>query len=381
MAANSQISTRPPPATLTPTLTQPIQDATERCRRPRRTKPKPAASKNFLVSTGRTLFKGMTFGEVRRMQIDLETNSLSPTAADAGIFMIAASDNQGHEEILIGDEAEMLRRVTALVQEWDPDVIEGHNFYGFDLPYLRARASRLGVSLAWGRPRPDRGGERGEISVGAERNCAIGAISRPFLGHYVWGRHIVDTLFQTQRFDLAKGEISSYGLKECAKTYHIAEPERVYLDRAEIVDIYRRDPERVRAYALADVRETRRLAEIVCPTEFYQTQMVPDAYGSVAITGSGEKLNSIFVRAYLQNGHAVSRQQAPAPYAGGYTEIRVSGVVRHIVKADVESLYPSIMVTNGISSSSDTLGLMLPMLKELTRRRLKAKASASAAGA
>ena len=325
-----------------------------------------SASKQFLLGTGRTLFKGMAFPDVRRMQVDIETTDLSPVAPGACIFLIACSDNQGHEEVLVGEEREMLLRLNELVQEWDPDVIEGHNIYAFDLPWLRTRAKAQGVTLNWGR-------DGSELSVGAERNCAIGANTRPFTGHYIWGRHIIDTLFATQRFDLAKGEISSYGLKEVAKHYHIAEPDRVYLDRSDILQLWKADPERVTAYAIADVRETRRLAEVVCPTEFYQTQMVPDVYQSVAVTGSGEKINSIFVRAYLQHDHAIARQQAPVPYGGGYTEMRVAGVLHHIVKADVESLYPSIMLTRGITSSSDILGLFLPLLKELTRRRLAAK--------
>ena len=44
------------------------------------------------------------------------------------------------------------------------------------------------------------------------------------------------------------------------------------------------------------------------------------------------------------------------------------------MKCDVESLYPSIMLSEGITSSRDTLGAYLPMLAELTRRRLDAKA-------
>lgn len=329
-------------------------------------------TKQFLIASGRTLFKQMAFPDIRRMQIDIETSSLSPTAPNAHIFLIAVSDNQGHEDVLVGDEREMLERLTELVQEWDPDVLEGHNFYAFDLPFIRARAKHHSVILNWGR-------DGSEMQVGQERNCAIGANTRPFVGHYVWGRHIIDTLFQTQRFDLSRGEISSYGLKECAIHYHIADPNRVYLDRADILRLYHEDPERVREYALSDVRETRRLAEIVAPTEFYQTQMVPDTYQNVAVTGSGEKINSIFVRAYLQRGHSVARQQAPVPYGGGYTEMRVSGVVERIVKADVESLYPSIMLRYGVTSSSDTLNLFLPLLRELTDRRLKAKARSKAA--
>ncbi len=332
-----------------------------------------SAIKQFLIASGMTLFKGMAFPDIVRMQVDIETTALSPTAPDAQIFLIVCSDNRGHEEVLVGTEREMLTRLTELVQEWDPDVLEGHNLYSFDLPWIRIRAKASGVRLSWGR-------DGSEIQVGmAERNCAIGANTRPFLPHYVWGRHIIDTLFQTQRFDLARGEISSYGLKECAISYHIAEPDRVYLDRAQITDLWASDPDMVRAYALGDVRETRRLAEIVAPTEFYQTQMAPDSYQNVAVTGSGEKINSIFVRAYLQSNHAVARQQAPVPYGGGYTEMRVSGVVKNIVKADVESLYPSIMLTQGITSSSDKLGLFLPLLKELTKRRLMAKNKAKKA--
>jgi DNA polymerase, archaea type len=325
--------------------------------------------KQFLLGTGRTLFKQMAFSDVVRMQIDIETTALRTSEPGAMIFMIACSDNQGNEEMLLGEEKTMLEQLNQLVQAWNPDIIEGHNFYGFDLPWLRDRAAVHGLKMLWGR-------DGSEVGVGKERNCAIGANARPFVPHYIWGRHLLDTMFQTQRFDLAKGDISRYGLKECAKHYHIAEENRVYLDRSQIFSLYQSDPEHVKAYALADVRETRRLSEIVSPTEFYQTQMVPDVFQSVAVTGSGEKINSIFVRAYLQSDQAVTRQQASRPYGGGYTEMRVAGLLRHIVKADVESLYPSIMLSRGVTSASDTLDLFLPLLKELTKRRLVAKKKA-----
>ena len=46
------------------------------------------------------------------------------------------------------------------------------------------------------------------------------------------------------------------------------------------------------------------------------------------------------------------------------------------MKADVESLYPSIMLTQKVSSASDHLGLFLPLLAELKNRRLAAKKKA-----
>lgn len=325
-----------------------------------------SAIKQFMIASGITLFKGMAFDDLRRMQIDIETTTLDPSLSEARIFMVSVSDNRGLSEVLIGDEAEMLRRLLHLVETQDPDVIEGHNFYSFDLPYIMARCSALDVPPSFGR-----GGVT--ATVGMPRNCAIGTNSRQFTPTYLHGRHIIDTLLQTQRFDWSRGQVSSYGLKECAQTYGIAPPDRVYLDRKEIVEIYRTDPERVKTYAAQDAEETAALAALVSPTEFYQTQIIPDSYQNVAVTGNGEKINAVLVREYLRQGRAIAKQRPPQSYPGGYTEVRVTGVVKPIVKADVESLYPSLMLTQKIAPASDTLGIFLPLLSELTSRRLEAK--------
>lgn len=325
-----------------------------------------SAVKQFLIASGMTLFKGMAFDDLRRMQIDIETTTLDPALPEARIFMVSVTDNRGLSEVLIGDEGEMLQQLLSLVETRDPDVIEGHNFYSFDLPYLMTRMSALDIAPSFGR-----GGV--VATLGSPRNCAIGTNSRQFTPIYIHGRHILDTLFQTQRFDWSRGQVSSYGLKECAQTYGIAPPDRVYLDRREIVEIFEKDPERVKTYAAQDAEETGALAALVAPTEFYQTQIVPDAYQNVAVTGNGEKINAVLVREYLRQSRAVAKQKPSQSYPGGYTEVRVTGVVKPIVKADVESLYPSLMLTQRIAPASDTLGIFLPLLNELTNRRLEAK--------
>lgn len=326
--------------------------------------------KQFLIGTGISLFKGMTFDEVRRMQIDIETTTLSPNQPGARIFMASVSDSTGRLEVLKDpDEKTLLTKLVERVQEWDADVIEGHNIFGFDLPWIAARCYALGVSCALGRG-------RALVTTGPERPCAVGANARPFTPYYIRGRHVIDTLFATQRFDVARGQISSYGLKECAQVYGIAPADRVYLDRREIVTAFERYPDRVALYAAQDVEETRALSALVTPTEFYQAQMVPDTLQSIAVTGTGEKVNTLLVREYLRRGVAVPVQKSPREYPGGYTEVRVTGVVKPIVKADVESLYPSLMLTRRIKPESDRLDIFLPLLSELTRRRLSAKTEA-----
>lgn len=329
----------------------------------------PSAAKQYLIRSGRTLFKEMTFAGVVRMQIDIETTALSPEKPESEILLVTISDNTGFETIIEGDEASMLRETVACVRERDPDVIEGHNIHAFDLPYLAARAKMRGVRLGFGR-------DGSEVTFGAQQSCAIGYFARPFIPAHIHGRQVIDTLLATQRYDVSRGSFTSYSLKAVAEGLGIAEKDREIIPHEKIASEWRTHPERVRKYALQDVRETRSLAEVVCPPEFYLTQMVPDTYSRAATTGTGEKINSIFMREYLRQGRSVPEQADPRPLPGGYTEVRTTGVIETIVKCDVESLYPSIMLTRKIRPASDTKGIFLPALEELTRRRISAKRKA-----
>jgi DNA polymerase elongation subunit (family B) len=141
---------------------------------------------------------------------------------------------------------------------------------------------------------------------------------------------------------------------------------------------WERDRARVREYARQDVVETARLAEHVMQTDFYLTQMVPETYQNAAVSGTGEKIDSLLVREYLRQEMALPHPQSSRRFPGGYVEVRRVGVVAPVVKVDVESLYPSIMLTEGIAPATDVLGIFLPMLRELTKRRLEAKVRARA---
>ncbi len=325
--------------------------------------------RQYLMLSGKTLFKQMAFHELHRLQIDLETATLTPDQPDAHILMIALTDNRGYEEILEGDEPRMLLQLVERIRTLDPDVMEGHNLFGFDIPYLVARARVHQIPLELGR-------DGSLLRQGSPRSCVIGANNRTFTPAYVHGRHLLDTYLAVQRFDIGRGELESYGLKESAQQLGIALEERIYLEREQIPHLWRTDPDTIRQYCLQDVHETRRLAELVLPTEFYQCQMLPDTLQNLATIGTGEKANLLFVRAYLSAGHAIPAPETPRDYPGGYTKVRRIGLIHHIVKADVESLYPSVMLHYRIKPKVDTLDVFLPMLEELRKRRLEAKARA-----
>ncbi len=111
----------------------------------------------YLMATGRVYFRGLAYDDLHRLQVDLETTALSP--AEGRIFLAAVRDSHGLETLLeaptADDEAGLIADLCALIRARDPDVIENHNLFGFDLPFLAARAAALGMPLALGREGPE----------------------------------------------------------------------------------------------------------------------------------------------------------------------------------------------------------------------------------
>src|SRR6266566_7638600 len=105
---------------------------------------------HYLTAAGRTLFKELPFEQLKRMQLEvLSVAGGGDPGRDDHVMSIALSDNTGWEELLIVDPKDIeqselgaLKRLTSLVKERDPDVIEGHNLFRFDLPYLVARSKK-----------------------------------------------------------------------------------------------------------------------------------------------------------------------------------------------------------------------------------------------
>lgn len=322
----------------------------------------------YLAASGRTLFKGMQFDDLVRLQLDIETTSLEATGEGAAIIAIALSSNSGYEEVLDGgdlSEGELLQALTGRIRSLDPDVIEGHNIFNFDLPFLLERARHHGLHLTWGR-------DGSTPRLHGTQRFKAGARVIPYLGASVAGRHLIDTYQQIQRYDYS-GEMASYGLKEAVESLGLTRAGRVFVPGAAITGTWQHDRERVLAYALDDVRDVALLSRLAVPTEFYQAQILPRSFQNVAVGGPGEKINTLMTRVYLALGHSLPLPEEPRPYPGGYTEVRQTGVFRPVVKCDVESLYPAIMLTDRIGPTGDVLGVFLPLLESLTARRIEAK--------
>lgn len=333
----------------------------------------------YLMQTGRVYFRGLHYDDLHRMQVDLETTALDPH--EGRIFLAAVRDTRGLAVTLEArtpaEEPRLIESLCALVRERDPDVIENHNLFGFDLPFLEHRAGVHGVPLRLGRP-------DGPALLERQKDGGAGRGRRP--RYSLAGRELIDTLDAVRRHDFVARTLPSHRLKDVARHFGVAGPERVYVRGAETYDVYLRDPERVRRYALDDVAEVDALSRRLLGAPFALAGMAPRRYERLASAGPATGvLEPMLVRAYLHARTALPGPQgggdALDPHEGGALHLFATGVAKHVVKADIASLYPSLMRAYRIGPACDRRGVLLHIVERLLDLRLGHKAAARRAAA
>src|SRR3989441_2325354 len=327
---------------------------------------------HYLTATGRTLFKDLPFEELKRMQI--EVLSFSEGANDH-IMSIALSDNSGWEELIIVDlkkteesERSAIKRVTSLIKERDPDVIEGHNLFRFDLPYLVARAKNLKTKLDWGRS--------GGFLRSRPSRLQIAEKTIDYPKFTVGGRHCVDTFLLAQFYDVGMRSLAGFERSDVAQHFDLCESEQISsLSGKELHRAYLTDSEMFRRRALCGVRETRALSDLLSPSYFIQAQIFPYNYQDVIVRGNATRINGLFLREYFRQRHGIPELPMPQTFEGGYTDIFFTGVARNVWHCDVASLYPSIMLQFDCFPQSDRLEIFRHLLTDLRTFRLETKAA------
>jgi len=334
----------------------------------------------YLLLSGRRSFGGLTFADLRRLALDIEVVTTEgfefPSAARPGdrIVAVALADSTGFRHVIRGDrldEPALLAECGRLVRERDPDVIEGHNIFRFDLEYLEARARLHGVTLGWGRDGSPLAGRPARLQI-AER--AIG-----YRRYEVAGRHIIDTWILAQIHDVGARNLPGFGLKEIARHLGVAAADRTYVDAATIPELFADDPDRLMAYALDDAAETLGVSALLAPPIFAQSQLVPFDYQATALRGAAAKIDALMLRESLRRRLAVPVPGPSASVGGGHVALFQQGVARPTLHVDVTSLYPSLMLARGIGPAADEAGIFLELLRHLTEMRVTAKRGAGQA--
>jgi len=326
---------------------------------------------HYLTATGRTLFKDLPFEELKRMQ--LEVLSFSEGDADH-IMSIALSDNTGWEELIIVDpkkteeaERSAIKRLTSLIKARDPDVIEGHNLFRSDLPYLVARAKKLKTKLDWGRS--------GGFLRSRPSRLQIAEKTIDYPKFTIDGRHFVDTFLLAQFYDVGMRSLAGFERTDVARHFGFCDEDISALAGKELERAYLSGKEKFRRRALCGVRETRAVSELLSPSYFIQAQIFPYNYQDVIVRGNATRINGLFLREYFRQKHSIPELPMPQTFEGGYTDIFFTGVARNVWHCDVASLYPSIMLQFDCFPASDRLQIFRHLLTDLRTFRLETKAT------
>jgi DNA polymerase, archaea type len=321
---------------------------------------------HYLTATGRTLFKDLAFEELKRMQLEVLS------IADH-IMSIALSDNTGWEELIVVDpknaeesERDAIKRLTHLIRERDPDVIEGHDLFRIALPYLVSRAKKLKAKLDWGRSGGFLGSRPSRLQI-AEKTI-------DYPKFRVDGRHFVDTFLLAQFYDVGMRSLAGFERADVAGHFGFCDSAEISaLTGKELERGYFNKDDRFRERALCGVRETRAVSDLLSPSYFIQAQIFPYNYQDVIVRGNATRINAVFLREYFRQRHSIPELPIARPFEGGYTDIFFTGIARNVWHCDIASLYPSIMLQFDCFPASDQLQIFRHLLTDLRAFRLEAK--------
>jgi DNA polymerase elongation subunit (family B) len=330
---------------------------------------------HYLTATGRTLFKELEFEELKRIQLEvLAVAGADEAGRDDHIMSIALSDNTGWQELIIVDaknveesEHGALKRLTALIKERDPDVIEGHNLFRSHLPYLVGRAKKLKTKLDWGRS--------GGFLRSRPSRLQIAEKTIDYPKFTIDGRHFVDTFLLAQFYDVGMRSLAGFERTDVARHFDLCDSEKISaLTGKELERAYMEESETFRRRALCGVRETRALSDLLSQSYFIQAQIFPYNYQDVIVRGNATRINALFLREYFRQRHSIPELPMVRAFEGGYTNIFFTGVAHNVWHCDIASLYPSIMLQFDCFPATDQLQIFRHLLTDLRTFRLEAKA-------
>lgn len=188
-----------------------------------------------MIYHGFTLFKGLTVEDLGVLSFDIEADSLARTP-DSTTFLITNTYTKGnHKEkfhLRLDDyenPGDMIDHWCEIVrEEIDPDVINGHNVFGYDLDYLRHVASLYGTSLKLGR-----NGDNAFFSKRESKYRVDGNQDWKYTNCSIYGRHVIDGMFLSVKYDFARN-YPSWGLKAIAEYEGLVSEDRQFYDASKI---------------------------------------------------------------------------------------------------------------------------------------------------
>lgn len=341
----------------------------------------------LMIKDGYTFYKGMKVQDVSILSLDIEdTYGIGDTLKKDGKLLLVACTFRRLGKITkkqfayddYKTEGEMIQDFVKWVCEMNPSVITGWNVYGHDLKVLDFAANKAGVKLALGR-----NGSSMRVANRTSQFRKDGSQSYDFTNMYIYGREIVDGWFLAMKYDGAtRREYESYKLKYVIEREGLEKKGRQHYDGAKIAENYQKPDEwkKIKKYNVDDGDDPLAYFDLTIASFFYYTQSIPRSFQQIINSATGSQINSLLVRAYLQRGHSIAKGSDKEEYPGAIS-FGMPGVHKNVFKIDVQSLYPSIILSKRICNrKKDPDELFLKIVDYFTQERIRNKEQAEATG-
>lgn len=293
---------------------------------------------------GITLFKGTELKDVATLSFDIEADGLEHTP-ESNVFLITNKFRKGSNIIKKHFRLDNYEHAGEMIDDWckwvqsvNPTIINGHNIFGYDLPYLDHVAMLYGTKLYLGRD-----GSAATFKQRTSEYRVDGNTSWSYKKCYIYGRHIIDGMFLAVKYDIGR-DYPSWGLKAIAEHEGLVKPDRQFYDASKIAqnwnDLVER--EKIVQYGIDDADDSMGLYDKMIAAYFYVGTFVAKPFQDMMTGATGAWLNSIMVRSYLQKGYSIPKAEDKAEFVGAIS-YGIPGKYSNCLKFDATSLYPSII--------------------------------------
>lgn len=376
----------------------------------------------FMIANGKRFFKGYEdYDEIIRMIFDLETEGLDPRynrINQIGVRFNRPVMYKGKkvefERILTvtgntkeerdASELHNIKVFLSMIQYFHPDVITAHNGENFDWNFIITRCERLGTSIEEiCKSLKMFDGETIRKNT-KDTVLKLGGEVETFKQTIVPGSIVTDSLHAVRRAQAIDSNMLRADLKYVTEYSKMKKVNRVYVPGDKISDtwydiehqyafnnnngdwycISSEKPLKegydivsgkyiVERYLLDDLWECDKVEHRYNTSNFMVCKMLPLPYSKCCTMGTAGQWKSIMMGWSYENGLAIPPFGEGGTFTGGLSRLLKVGFVANVAKFDYNSLYPSIILTWGISDKKDLMGVMLKFLEYVLSGREKYK--------
>jgi len=336
-----------------------------------------------MLKHGEGLFRDLPLDKLRVLSFDIETTGIAHND-DSKILLISntyrCETGKVWKHLFSFDEYEnqfeLIRAWCNWVRMVDPDIILGHNVFGFDLPYLNHCAKLYGTKLKLGRMNRTL-----KFSNYERKFRKDGSQSYSYNDVSCFGRHIIDTFFLAIKYDTARN-YPNYKLKDIIQHEGLEKEDRQHYDASKIREDYKDLDkwEKIKAYAIDDADDALKLFDLMIPPFYEYAKYIPKSFQQVINTATGSQLNSLMMRSYLQDNKTLPKTTDTVKYEGAISYGN-PGLYENVFKVDVASMYPSIILHYNIDNAfKDPCKSFIGIVRHFTSARLLNKKLAKETG-